>query len=318
LIGNSFDTSTANQHTEFRAPSREATFPAEIAICLRAVRQRTRHTGEWHLREKAQGEFRETLPGVVGTLAAIMEAYDRGIADHQVRVAKIACDLAGEMGWDEEHVQALRVASLLHDVGKMTVSQEILNKPGQLNAEEFFQMKLHAEAGHAILRDIRFPWPIAETVLQHHERMDGSGYPRGLRGDEILPMARVLAIADVFDAMTSARSYRHALEPEVVLVELEEQAGTLLDARMVKTCVSLFREKQCELPCWNVTGDVVQRTIPSVAQEWSQTYRRSGLGVVDRKLQVIRHARETYGYATAEAHALGVPGPELSSRCSHD
>ncbi len=286
MISNSFDTSTANQHTEFRTPSREATFPAEIAIYLRAVRQRKQSTEEWRLREKVQGEFREKLPGVVGTLASIMEAYDRDIADHQIRVATIACAIAGEMGWDEEQVQALRVASLLHDVGKMTVSREILNKPGQLNAEEFFQMKLHAVAGHAILKDIRFPWPIAETVLQHHERMDGSGYPRGLSGDDILPMARVLAIADVFDAMTSARSYRHALEPEVVLIELERQAGTLLDARIVKTCVSLFREKQCKPPCRNVTGDV-QRSIPNVAQEWSQTYRRSGLGVFDRKLQVI-------------------------------
>jgi putative nucleotidyltransferase with HDIG domain len=267
LIGNSFVTSTANRHTEFPAQSREAIFPAEIATCLRAVRQRKRQTEERHQSEKTQGEFRETLPGVVGTLASIMEAYDRDIADHQVRVATIACALAREMGWDEERVQALRVASLLHDVGKLTVSQEILNKPGRLNAEEFFQVKVHAEAGHAILKDIRFPGPIAETVLQHHERMDGSGYPRGLRGDEILPMARVLAIADVFDAMTSARSYRAALDLKVVLGELEGQAGSLLDARMVRTCVSLFQQKQCEPACWNVAGDV-QRTISNGSQEW--------------------------------------------------
>ncbi len=254
LIGNLFDTSAANRHKEFRAQSKEAIVLAEIDECRRAVLERKRRTEAYHAPRNTQGEFRETLPGVVGTLASIMEAYDRDIADHQVRVASIACDLAGEMGWDEEHVQALRVASLLHDVGKMTVSREILNKPGRLDAEEVFQMKLHAAAGHAILKDIRFPWPIAEGVLQHHERMDGSGYPRGLRGDEILPMARVLAIADVFDAMISARSYRPALELEVVLAELEGQAGTLLDARMVETCVSLFREKQCEPPCRNVTG----------------------------------------------------------------
>ena len=268
MIGNTFDTSITNRHTAFQAPSKEAIFLAEIAEWLRAVPQRKRHTEEWRLREKAQGEFREILPAVVGTLFSIMEAYDRNTADHQVRVATIACAIAREMGWDEKQVQALRVASLLHDVGKMTVSQEILNKPGQLNAEEYFQMKSHAEAGHAILKDIRFPWPTAEAVLQHHERMDGSGYPRGLRGDDILPMARVLAVADVFDAMTSSRSYRHALEPEVALVELERQAGTLLDARMVKSCVSLFREKQCAPRCWNVTGEI-QRTIPNVAQKWS-------------------------------------------------
>lgn len=269
MTGNSLVISTAHKHTEFRALSREAIFPAEIATCLRAVRQRKQQTEECHLREKAQGEFRQTLPGVVGTLASIMEAYDRDIADHQIRVATIGCTLAREMGWDEERVQALRVASLLHDVGKMTISQEILNKPGRLTAKEFFQMKVHAEAGHAILKDIRFPWPVAETVLQHHERMNGSGYPRGLRGGEILPMARLLAIADVFDAMTSARSYRAALELEVVLAELEGQAGTLLDARMVKTCVSLFREKQYEPPRWNMTGDV-QRAISNVSQDWPE------------------------------------------------
>jgi len=98
------------------------------------------------------------------------------------------------------------------------------------------------------LKDIPFPWPIAEVVRQHHERMDGSGYPRGLKGDKILPMARVLAVADVLDGMTSARSYRPALELEVVLVELESQADTLLDAETTERCVSLFREKKCKLP----------------------------------------------------------------------
>ncbi|MFZ0305525.1 MAG: HD-GYP domain-containing protein [Terracidiphilus sp.] len=206
------------------------------------------------MREKAQGALKETLRGVMGAMASAIEAYDRNIGCHQVRVATIACALARKLGWDRAQVEALRVACLVHDVGKITVSQEILNKPGQLSAEEFSQIKLHAEAGHALLKDIRFPWPITEAVLQHHERIDGSGYPRGLRGDQILPMARVLAIADVFDAMTSARSYRPALELEVVLAELEGQAGTLLDAKMVNKCVSLFREKQREPWCSNVTG----------------------------------------------------------------
>jgi putative nucleotidyltransferase with HDIG domain len=242
LTGKSLDTSTANRHTGFLTPSTDAIFLDEIDRRPRAVPQRKRGTGEFHPRRKAQRDFRETPPGVAGTLASIMEAYDRDTADHQVRVATIACAISRALGWNEEQVQALRLASLLHDVGKMTVSQEILSKPGRLSAEEFLRMKLHAEAGHAILKHIRFPWPIAEAVLQHHERMDGSGYPRGLKGDEIMPMARVLAIADVFDAMISTRSYRPALHLEVVLAELEAQAGTLLDARMVKKCVSLFRD----------------------------------------------------------------------------
>jgi putative nucleotidyltransferase with HDIG domain len=220
---------------------------AEIAISIRADRQSKLRPEKPLLREKVQGQLREALSAVVGVAAFAMEAYDRETARHQIRVATIACAIARELRWDEEQVLALRVASLLHDVGKMTVPQEILNKPGRLNAEESGQVKLHAEAGYIILKEIEFPWPIAEVVRQHHERMDGSGYPRGLKGDDVLPMARVLAIADVLDAMTSARSYRPPLALEVVLVELEEQAGTLLDAGMVKRCASLFREKQCEL-----------------------------------------------------------------------
>lgn len=249
MISNSSSTTIADQNKTLPARSGEAIFVAEIALCRRAVCQRELYVEDCILREKAQGEFRGALSAVMGVAAFAMEAYDRETARHQIRVATIACALARELGWDEDQVWALRVASLLHDVGKMTVSQEILNKPGRLNAEESAQVKSHAEAGYAILKEIPFPWPIAETVRQHHERMDGSGYPRGLKGDNILPMARVLAIADVLDAMTSARSYRPALELEDVLVELEGQAGTLLDARMVKRCVTLFREKQCELTC---------------------------------------------------------------------
>jgi putative nucleotidyltransferase with HDIG domain len=244
LISNSFNTSVAGQPKLRRARTAKAILVLDIAICIRVIRQSNLEAEECLLREKARGEFRETLPAVLGVVASAMEAYDQNTAQHQVRVATIACALARDLGWEEEQIKALRVASLLHDVGKMIVSQEILNKPGRLNADESAQVKLHAEAGYAILKDIPFPWPIADVVRQHHERMDGSGYPRGLKGDDILPMARVLAIADVLDAMTSARSYRQGLELETVLVELEEQAGTLLDAGMVKRCVSLFREKR--------------------------------------------------------------------------
>jgi putative two-component system response regulator len=220
----------------------------DIALCLPALPQSALHAEKCLLREKSQHDLSAALSVVVGAVASAMEARDQNIAGHQDRVAKIACAITREMGWDNEHIQAVQVASSFHDVGKMTVSQEILNKPGRLTVEEFAQVKVHPEAGYALLKHIPFPWPIAEAVLQHHERMDGSGYPRGLKGDEILPMARVLAIADVLDAMTSARSYRPALELEVVLVELEGQAGTLLDSEMVRQCVSLFREKRCELP----------------------------------------------------------------------
>jgi putative nucleotidyltransferase with HDIG domain len=242
-----FDTS-AEQFDGFPAQSAEATFSAEIDRCLHLDRQRKTYAGAV-LPDKAQGEFAVDLPAIVCIMAAAVEAYDQNVASHQVRVAAIACALGREVGWDEQQVQALHVAALLHDVGKLTISQEILNKPGRLDADEISQMKLHTDVGYAMVNDISFTWPIAEAIRQHHERMDGSGYPRGLKGDEILPMARVLAIADVLDAMTSARPYRPALDLEVVLAELEQQAGTLLDADMVEQCISLFRDKQFDLPC---------------------------------------------------------------------
>jgi HD-GYP domain-containing protein (c-di-GMP phosphodiesterase class II) len=213
-----------------------------------ALPQPTLHVEECFLRKKAQRNLAKSLSAALAAVGSAIEADDQSSARHQGRVATIACAIAGEMGWDEDHIHAVQVASTLHDVGKIIVSEEILTKPGRLTEEEFAQVELHPEAGYAILRDIPFPWPIAETVRQHHERMDGSGYPRGLKGDEILPMARLLAIADMLDAMTSARSYRPALELEVVLVELEGQAGTRLDTEMVRRCASLFREKRCELP----------------------------------------------------------------------
>ncbi len=181
MIGNLFDTSAANRHKEFRAQSKEAIVLAEIDECRRAVLERKRRTEAYHAPRNTQGEFRETLPGVVGTLASIMEAYDRDIADHQVRVASIACDLAGEMGWDEEHVQALRVASLLHDVGKMTVSREILNKPGRLDAEEVLSNEVtcrgwsrHIERHTVSLADYRggFATPRAHGRLGLPERFE--------------------------------------------------------------------------------------------------------------------------------------------------
>ena len=219
---------------------------AEIDIPLWPLPKRA---DQYLPREMAHGDPAGAMSEVVNAVASAMAACDQPTAGHQERVATVACSIARDMGWNEEHIEGVRVAAALHDIGKIIVSQEILTKPGRLTAEEFTQVKLHPEAGYLILKDIPFPWPIAEAVLQHHERMDGSGYPRGLKGDEILPIARIVAIADVLDAMTSVRSYRPALELEVVLLELEGQAGTLLDAEMVKRCVSLFREKRCDLPC---------------------------------------------------------------------
>jgi HD-GYP domain-containing protein (c-di-GMP phosphodiesterase class II) len=134
-------------------------------------------------------------------------------------------------------IDGLRLAALIHDVGKISVPAEILSKPGRLGQNEFELIKVHAQAGHDVLQSIVFERPVAEMVLQHHERLDGSGYPRGLRGEEILPEARVMAVADVYEAMTSHRPYRPGLPAEEAVAELRDGAGVRYDPQVVEACL---------------------------------------------------------------------------------
>jgi putative nucleotidyltransferase with HDIG domain len=163
-------------------------------------------------------------------------------AGHQERVTRLAMAMAERMGLPADRVEGLRVAGLLHDVGKVSVPAEILSKPTGLSAIELALVRSHSEAGYAILREIAFPWPVATIVLQHHERMDGSGYPSGLRGEEILLEARILAVADSVEAMASHRPYRAALGIEEALAELARGRGTAYDVDAVSACLSLFTE----------------------------------------------------------------------------
>jgi PAS domain S-box-containing protein len=224
----------------------------EIGIGLNALRREERLSAERLEREKAQGELSMALSAVVGAITTAFEMRDPYTAGHQNRVADIACAIAGEFGWPEERLQSMRVAAMVHDIGKISISPDILTKPTQLTAAEWTLIKEHPGTGYTILKDVPFRWPIAEGVRQHHERMDGSGYPRGLKGDEILPDARILAIADVVEAMASNRPYRPGLGLDAALNEIERQAGTRLDAEMVGTCISLFREKGFVLPGFNM------------------------------------------------------------------
>jgi putative nucleotidyltransferase with HDIG domain len=169
-------------------------------------------------------------------------------AGHQHRVAELACAIAKEMGWAENRSLALRVAAQVHDIGKIAIPAEILTKTTQLTKAEWALIREHPETGYLIMKDVPFHWPIAETVRQHHERMDGSGYPRGLKGNAILLGARILAVADIVESMASARPYRAARGMDVALKEIESQAGTLLDAEVVRICVRLFREQGFVLP----------------------------------------------------------------------
>jgi HD-GYP domain-containing protein (c-di-GMP phosphodiesterase class II) len=151
------------------------------------------------------------------------------------------------MGWTEDRLEGLRIAAMVHDIGKISIPAEILTKLDRLTPKEWALIKEHPDSSYAILKEIPFTWPIAEIVRQHHEKLDGSGYPQGLKGDAILPEAKILAVADIVEAMASDRPYRATLGLEFALKEIEGLAGTLLDAEVVRVCARLFREKRLSL-----------------------------------------------------------------------
>jgi PAS domain S-box-containing protein/putative nucleotidyltransferase with HDIG domain len=190
--------------------------------------------------------WRKSLEATVGGIASTFERRDLYTAGHQRRVAKLAVAIAAELDLPQEQTHGLYLAAVIHDVGKIMIPAEILSKPAPLSPPERQLIEQHAEAGYEIVKDIDFPWPIAETVRQHHERLDGSGYPRRLTDDAILPTARILAVADVVESMMSHRPYRPALGLEAALFEIEAGSGSLYDAAAVAACTALFRKKGFE------------------------------------------------------------------------
>ena len=189
---------------------------------------------------RAAAHVRQGLEGTIQAVALTTEMRDPYTAGHQQRVTRLACAIAEKMELGEERVEGLRVAGLLHDVGKVSVPAELLSKPAALTPAEFSLVKTHPQTGYDILKGIGFPWPVADIVLEHHERLDGSGYPRGLRCEAISLEAKILAVADVVEAMVSHRPYRPALGVDKALGELEAGAGTLYDPEVVKACLQLF------------------------------------------------------------------------------
>lgn len=179
----------------------------------------------------------------VETIGTIQEFRDPYTAGHQRGVTQLACALADELGLDTDRVEGLRVAGLLHDIGKIVVPTEILNKPGKLNEFEMNIIRSHPEAGYDILKRINFPWPVAQIVLQHHERINGAGYPKGLTGQDLLLEARILAVADVVEAMAAHRPYRPSLGLEKALDEIAKNSGILYDPVVAEACIKLFQEK---------------------------------------------------------------------------
>jgi putative nucleotidyltransferase with HDIG domain len=204
-------------------------------------------------RKRAEGELqqsleqlRKTFEGTVDVLKSTIEIRDPYTAGHQQQVTQLAHAIASEMGLPEKQIEGIRVAGMIHDIGKISVPAQILSKPGELNILEYGLIKQHPRIGYDLLKTIDFPWPVAQIVLQHHERMDGSGYPAGLSGDKIMLEARILAVADVVAAMSSHRPYRSALGIDKALEEISQNRGVLYDAEVVDVCLKLFTEKRWE------------------------------------------------------------------------
>jgi len=209
----------------------------------------------WLLRDVREGKAEEgrlksllsrlksNFHGLVDAVAEAVEIKDPQTAGHQRRVGQLAAAIAREMGFSLNRLEGIRVAGLLHDIGKIAIPSEILSKPGELNKLECEFIKSHCQVGYDLLKDIDFPWPVLQAILQHHERLDGSGYPAGLTAQDIILEARILAVADVMEAMVCARSYGPAQRIDQAMEEIHQQAGTLYDPEVVNICLKLFVEK---------------------------------------------------------------------------
>jgi HD-GYP domain-containing protein (c-di-GMP phosphodiesterase class II) len=193
--------------------------------------------------QKTLDSLRKAVGATMQVMASAVEARDPYTSGHQIRSADLARAIAMEMGLPQDKIDGIRMAGSIHDIGKLSIPAEILSKPTKLSEIEFSLIKEHARKGYEMLKDVESPWPLAEIVHQHHERMDGSGYPRNLKGDDILIEARILTVADVVEAMASHRPYRPGLGIDAALNEIEKNRGTLYDGAVADACLRLFREK---------------------------------------------------------------------------
>lgn len=213
-------------------------------IALEEMKSRLRSQNEMleHAVEQKTLEIKEMLFGSIYSMGLMVEIRDPYTAGHQQRVAQLACAIAAKMGLSQRVTEGIHIAGLLHDVGKIRVPVSILNRTGQLLDAEMEVIKTHPQISFEILKNIPFPWPCAQMVFQHHERMDGSGYPLGLRGDEMLLESRVLSVADVAEATISYRPYRPAQGIDTALNELREHRGSRYDSEVVDNCLELFEK----------------------------------------------------------------------------
>lgn len=209
----------------------------EIGFGLRSIERQHKLDDQIHEKELVQARLADSLRATIEAMSKTMEWRDPYTAGHQRRVATISMALAKKLGWDEIRIQSLYMAAMVHDIGKVAVPSEILTKPTRLTSLEMQMVQGHVESGYQILKDIPFPWPIADMVRQHHERLDGSGYPNGLKGDQICPEARVLAVADTIEAMATHRPGRGLA---AAMEEVRAESGTKLDAKVVDAAFELL------------------------------------------------------------------------------
>jgi putative two-component system response regulator len=191
--------------------------------------------------EQKTSEIQEMLQGSILSMSLMSEIRDPYTAGHQQRVAQLACAIAADLGLSAKIIEGIRIAAILHDVGKIRTPVSILTRTGQLLEAEMAVIKIHSQVGYEILKNIPFPWPCAQMVLQHHERLDGSGYPLGLRGNEMLLESKILAVADVTEAISSFRPYRPAQGIDAALEEIKKNRGITYDTDVVDTCLGLFK-----------------------------------------------------------------------------
>ena len=240
-------------------PLDETELVAQIRVMLRLRESETMLKKEKEILEEKvterTSELKESsdaleraLEETIYVLVKAVESKDPYTSGHQMRVAELGQHIAVRLGLDEFSQKSVYMAGLVHDIGKIQVPSEILSKPGKISKIEFDIIRGHPASGNEILKPVHFPWPVANIVWQHHERIDGSGYPRGLAGEDIMIEARILAVADVVEAMSSRRPYRPALGIEAGLKEIESGAGSIYDSEVSAACVAIFREEGFVFP----------------------------------------------------------------------
>lgn len=229
---------------------------SDISVGLIALQDREQLAEESRARVKAQAALNHSLQSTIEAMSRTMQWRDPYTAEHQKRVAALSVAIAKKLGWDEDRIQGLYLAAMVHDIGKLAIPAEILTKPSRLSDLEMQMVQGHVKAGYQILKDIPFPWPIAKIVEQHHERLDGSGYPHQIKGQEIIPESRVLAVADMLEAIASFRPYRPARGLKLALNQAKSEAGVSLDAEVVASAFAVLKDRAVAKALFGANADL--------------------------------------------------------------